>query len=964
MKRKFVLIFLLILTFILTGCQIGQIDTAPIISSFTVKQTTVEPGGQIQLQVKATDPEKKTLTYIWTATGGTIDGTGSSVTWNAPKKEDAYTVTVKVSDGKHNITQSKELTVKINNQSPTIVSLTADKVCVEPSDIVNLEVTATDPNGDSLTYSWTATGGTIEGAGNLGTWQAPEDEGTYTVTTTVSDGKLEVSESKAITVEVINRAPMITSFTVDQSNISPLDVVNLQVEATDPNGDSLTYTWTVTGGTIEGTGNLVTWQAPEDEGTYTVTITVSDGELTMSQSKDLVIQINNQAPSIVSFTSEMSTVEPESSTDFSVEVVDPNNDDLTVVWNATAGSFEGSGYTVHWIAPQTEGNYTITVTISDGQVEVSESKTIAVVKTNEAPVIKDITVPATSVTPLEHLPLQANFSDPDGDALTFIWTATDGTIEGTNATAYWDAPTTAGSYTITVIVSDGTLEATHSVVLTVINEAPVISNITADKTLVEPRGLINLQADATDANLDELTYTWTTTGGHIENSGQAVVWEAPEITGSYTITLTVSDGTNEVTAIQTVQVYGRPTITNLTLSAESVSVGGTIDFNVTAANPNDDQLTYLWEDESGQTLGTDSFLNWQAPTQVGTYAITVRVNNQRYEVSKTAYVHVTDANHHLPLIGEVLFLVCDDLVTTPPLAADQGYAVAIMYNDPDESDSLTSELVTENGSVQKVDDKGFTFWHWTTPSEPGDYSLTFTISDGTFNMIHEYTATVEYNNRPVLNGIYINDQLVTNNYIELEPGTTANITVDLTDADNDIIEANWWSNLGPSSSGPNLFNYTCPVPMTEEMNDIGIILFDGKQLQLVRFTIHATNGIDDSPIDIAISEQINQLANQFALDFATRDIVSIQTYTHPDYLSTIETQIDDYYYWGAYENITLTNISEVTYDGSFYIVDIALNGDHSMPWDSYPYNVGDSLRLTFKDYGTGTILLTDFAKIF
>jgi hypothetical protein len=47
--------------------------------------------------------------------------------------------------------------------------------------------------------------------------------------------------------------------------------------ASDPDGDTVTYAWTYTGGSISGTGSTVTWTAPSTAGTYTVTAIVSDG---------------------------------------------------------------------------------------------------------------------------------------------------------------------------------------------------------------------------------------------------------------------------------------------------------------------------------------------------------------------------------------------------------------------------------------------------------------------------------------------------------------------------------------------------------------------------------------------------------------------------------------------------------------------------------------------------------------
>ena len=56
------------------------------------------------------------------------------------------------------------------------------------------------------------------------------------------------------------------------------DTVSVRADATDPDNDTLTYTWTTTGGTIDGTGYQVRWNPGGAAlGTYSVTARVDDG---------------------------------------------------------------------------------------------------------------------------------------------------------------------------------------------------------------------------------------------------------------------------------------------------------------------------------------------------------------------------------------------------------------------------------------------------------------------------------------------------------------------------------------------------------------------------------------------------------------------------------------------------------------------------------------------------------------
>jgi hypothetical protein len=105
---KWLIVGLTILTMLMvTGCtlftalpEIESVNTPPEISSLEPSATSVVLEGSCTVSCAASDADGDTLTYDWTATGGTITGEGSTVTWIAPAAEGSYTITVSVSDGK------------------------------------------------------------------------------------------------------------------------------------------------------------------------------------------------------------------------------------------------------------------------------------------------------------------------------------------------------------------------------------------------------------------------------------------------------------------------------------------------------------------------------------------------------------------------------------------------------------------------------------------------------------------------------------------------------------------------------------------------------------------------------------------------------------------------------------------------------------------------------------------------
>ena len=175
---------------------------APAITGLTADPGTVQVGGDSQISCTAEDQDGDALSYDWTCTAGTFAGDGATVTWTAPDTAGTCTITCTVSDGKAKATATEDVDVVVElppNHAPEIASLTADPADVSPGQDSTLTCTASDPDGNELTYAWTATGGEIDGSGETVTWSS-DAVGTYTVTCQVDDGDLQRDRTVTITV--------------------------------------------------------------------------------------------------------------------------------------------------------------------------------------------------------------------------------------------------------------------------------------------------------------------------------------------------------------------------------------------------------------------------------------------------------------------------------------------------------------------------------------------------------------------------------------------------------------------------------------------------------------------------------------------------------------------------------------------------------------------------------------------
>jgi len=149
-------------------------------------------GDSVAIRAEATDADNDTLTYAWTATGGTIEGTGSQVRWNsAGLAVGAYSVTTRVEDGRGGTTTcAVDIHVAPRpNRSPAI-SCSVRPGTVHPGDQVHIVATASDPDNDPLTFVWHSSVGQITGSGaevDLDTTGLSPSR--YEVTGQVDDGR-------------------------------------------------------------------------------------------------------------------------------------------------------------------------------------------------------------------------------------------------------------------------------------------------------------------------------------------------------------------------------------------------------------------------------------------------------------------------------------------------------------------------------------------------------------------------------------------------------------------------------------------------------------------------------------------------------------------------------------------------------------------------------------------------------
>jgi hypothetical protein len=262
----------------------------------------VLPSGSYQIVCNATDGDGDALTYYWSTSAGAISGEGAMVTWIAPNSVGSYNVTVTVTDRRGGEAM-KQVSIEVRaNTSPSINSLVADAEWTLLSGTLQVMCTASDPDGDEISYEWAATGGDISGMGAVVNWTAPEEVGIYHVTVVVKD-RHGSSATRTLPISVATgQPPVIEELRITKDRyghcylkesgeeylVGKEQMYDIECVVADTSS-GVSYNWSCNGGNISGLGSLITWTAPNPSGSVDVTVTVIVSDIATNMATESMI---------------------------------------------------------------------------------------------------------------------------------------------------------------------------------------------------------------------------------------------------------------------------------------------------------------------------------------------------------------------------------------------------------------------------------------------------------------------------------------------------------------------------------------------------------------------------------------------------------------------------------------------------------------------------------------------------
>jgi hypothetical protein len=173
---------------------------------------------------------------------------------------------------------------------------------------------------------------------------------------------------------------------------------------------------------------------------------------------------DNQSPVIRYLTAQDMTaqkeVAPSSQLEIQCVATDDDDDTLNYQWSVTGGEIEGEGDRIVWTSPDTTGEQTITVEVTNSTGgRATRSVTIMVTDSPaHSPIITSVTcigcTNGIEASRWETYELRCDASDDGGGNLRYTWFATTGKIEGNGPNATWITMGQYGNALITVIVTN------------------------------------------------------------------------------------------------------------------------------------------------------------------------------------------------------------------------------------------------------------------------------------------------------------------------------------------------------------------------------------------------------------------------------------------------------------------------------------------------------------------------------
>ncbi len=774
-------------------------------------------GTAYSYQVIAFDPDEDELDYSLEGTppiGMSIDPDTGLLTWTpAAGQTGVHSVQVIVSDGTDSDDQTFEISVR-DNAAPVLTAIPDGTLTA--GQLYEFDVSATDADGDALTYSLLGAPSnmTIDAGTGRIRWQTTLDDINLhsDITVAVTD-PFGLYDTHMFDLDVVPPAadgggdgnsgdgggPSINSYPYITSTPSYTAVVDnlylYQATATDPDHDPLVWLLdsSVRNMQIDRDTGLVSWSPDEDQiGDVEVKVRARDPFGASSQQTFLISIVGtNRMPLFTTDPITSGRVGDDYS--YAANAIDPDGDPLTyaLLDEPTGMTIDPNTGVISW-TPGATGTSEVIVTATDPSglaAEQTYQLVITAAATYGRPEITS--TPDWIALVGSEYTYQVTATDPDDDTLEY-------SLGGTPPSGMSIDPDTGlltwtpnggqiGTHSLEVIASDGSLGDVQSFDLLVRDNAePTIAPIPDLTRAAGEKYRFTVYGSDTDG--DALTYKLSgePAGMTINEFTGYIEWLTTiDDIGTYTdITVTVTDPYG-LSAAETfdLEIIAPPTSgggsnqnggPHITSTAGGLAiVGEQYTYQATATDPDGDILLWSLEtDVANMEINpTTGELLWTPDaSQIGTVSATILVSDPHGAWSLQE-IHVAVVDNNLP----------PQFTSTPPASghSDEDYTYNVTATDPEE-ETLTFSLSDGPSGMTINPNTGVLTW---TPTGEGTFDVIVTVADPAGYAVHQdYDLTIF---APAAN---LPPQITSTAVLTGMVGTAYSYQVTATDPEDDTLE--------------------------------------------------------------------------------------------------------------------------------------------------------------------------------
>ncbi|MBO6512791.1 MAG: tandem-95 repeat protein, partial [Phycisphaerales bacterium] len=834
--------------------HVDAVDDAAVISAG--EDFEVEEGKTVELVATADDSDSDELTYTWRQTSGPpvtlTDANAPTATFDAPEGVVNTNVSFEltVSDGVNESTDSVMVTINADDDAPEFTSLPSQ--VVGEHEAVELSASATDPEGEGVTYSWRQVGGTpVELSGTDSqnpTFTSPEGitNSWLTFEVTASDGDVSSVGTVDVLVNAVNDAPTVeagANFAVDSG-----DTGTLTANGEDPEGKAVLYNWTqISGPEVEisdAGSSEATFGAPsvDEDAELVFQVEVTDGTSTTIDT--ITVQVNANAVDAGGGDGNPGDGAQAGADGGAQGGNEQNGGDQ----NAGEQGEEDQGGEADPNDPQAgdggaedggdngDGNQQ-----DGGDAGVGQSGPLQV----EAP-------PTIMATEGELTTLNIGVTNA-GDDVQYTWTQVAGTetidLNGADtASPTFTAPELTDnevySFDVTVEDESGSHTVRVNVIVEADNDGP---SVDVDDNAEHVRGsLYSVGSSASDSEGQNLSYRWVQTGGPDVKIRSG---NSPELRfstrgldepGEITFELQVSDGTNISTDQVILNVEPGNTLPSVSAGPDQTATEGELVQLTSAASDEDgDELTYTWVQTGGPEVELSDpnspTPTFEAPDTDGTEEITfeLTVSDGIADVIDSVVISVDGVND-IPIVdaGPFQSVNENDFVT-----------LASTVSDPD-SENLTYTWTQTGGPSVTLDGADTATATFTAPDQISNSYATFEleVSDGEHTVVDTVVVLINADNdAPTLDA---------GPDFSIDEETAVQLSANASDPEGTTLMHEWIQTGGPDVDLSDPFSidptFESPNVASDTELTFQITTTDGEHTVVDTVTVTVT-GINDAP---------------------------------------------------------------------------------------------------------------------